>query len=127
MTAEEKILEILNNNLHFELGTEPPLENIQVLCGLKESAKEIASLFEQQCKKRDELIKAQDEFIYFRGIYEEIDDYVVRLRILSEAMEKYAQQQCKKRLRDELIKYEKFCGTYFDDSDELIDRYLKQK
>ena len=30
-------------------------------------------------------------------------------------------------LRKELIKYEKFCGTYFDDSDQLIDNYLTQK
>ena len=30
-------------------------------------------------------------------------------------------------LRKELIKYEEFCGTYFDDSDQLIDSYLTQK
>jgi len=43
-----------------------------------------------------------------------------------EAMESYAKSKQINR-RDELLKYEKFCGTYFDDSDELIDRYLKSK
>jgi len=36
-------------------------------------------------------------------------------------------QPDRETLREELIKYEKFCGTYFDNSDQLIDNYLTQK
>jgi hypothetical protein len=43
-----------------------------------------------------------DKLLHGQYAKEEIDDYVARLRILSEAMEQYRNEGCQKR--DELIK-----------------------
>jgi hypothetical protein len=66
MTAEDKILEILNTSTTTDIdwlvsfnGEEvrliDPMDYHKII-------KDILELFSQQCQKRDELIKAQDEY-----------------------------------------------------------------